>query len=122
MAPDFQLSTQQQRPLPHAYQPNRPGVAQLLGADAAAVVFDPEEQLAGLAAERDLHAGGVGVPLHVGQGLLQDAKHRRRGIVTHRQFIRRHTRAALNFAVVLKVAGLPFHGGAQPQAVQHHGP
>ena len=67
---DAQLSPGQEGPLPHSGQAQAVPVRFRLRVEPLAVVLHPDLQGAAFQLQLDLHVPGLGVPGHVGQGLL----------------------------------------------------
>ena len=73
---DIDLSTYEMRAFAHAKQTKRFRSRFLSFAKPSAVVFDREDQPAGFFPALNGHLRGLGMPLNIRQGLLQDAEDR----------------------------------------------
>ncbi len=69
-----------------------------------------------------LHVPGPGMPGDIRQGLLQDPEYGDREILVGHHVLGLHADGALDARHLLELLALPFHGGGQPQVIEHAGP
>src|SRR5579884_308492 len=115
-------SPPEQRPLSNAKKPERFGVGDLPLGNPSSIVADLQAKVIFDLLQTDLNFIGVSVPNNICEGLLKNAKHRRRAVSVERDLLRPGGELTLQPCPVFKLLDLPFHGRRESQIVEHHRP
>ncbi len=114
-------AAQQCSPFPHPQQPHRFRVGEFCSRYATAIVFYFQVNSPARFFQMDRYQRRARVPNHIRQGLLEDTKERRAQVGLKLGFANIGVNIAFYAGTILKLIGLPFQSGCQPQVVQHPG-
>src|SRR5574341_391250 len=113
------LPSEDQRALAHPEDTQGFLIGDFAFGDAFAIVEHLESELTALTFQSDFDARGLRVTRHIGESLLQNAKHRRRAVEIERYIIIARTELTFDACACLKLFRLPFDGGLEPQVIEY---